>query len=48
MIISIDHDIYVNNGTQFLPAKWYAVKNDMRKPENWRLVAEDAVLPLED
>ena len=48
VIISIDHDIYVNNGTQFLPAKWYAVKNDMRKPENWRLVAEDAVLPLED
>ena len=48
VIISIDHDIYVNNGTQFLPARWYAVQDDMRKPENWKLVAEDAVLTLKD
>lgn len=37
-----------NNGTQYMPAKWYAVQDDMRKPENWKLVAEDAVLPSED
>lgn len=48
VIISIDYDISVNNGTQFLPAAWYAVQDDMRKPENWKLVAENAVLPLED
>lgn len=48
VIISIDYDISVNNGTQFLPAKWYTVRDDMRKPENWKLVAEDAILPSED
>ena len=45
VLISIDYDITVNNGTQFLPATWYTVHDDMRKPENWRLTAEDAVLP---
>lgn len=48
VITSIDYDISVNNGTQFLPAAWYTVQDDMRKPENWKLVAEDAVLPLEE
>ncbi len=41
-------DIGINNGNQFLPADWYAVQGDMRKPENWKLVAEDALLPLDD
>lgn len=37
-----------NNGNQFLPVDWYSVKDDMRKLENWELVAEDVVLPLEE
>lgn len=40
-------DIDKNNGNQFLPARWYTVQDDMRKPENWKLVAEDAILPLD-
>ncbi len=39
------YDIFVNNGNQFLPGNWYTVQDDMRKPENWKLVAEDTVLP---
>ena len=34
----------MNNGNQFLPARWYAVKDDMRKAENWELAAEEAIL----
>lgn len=48
VLISIDYDIDINNGTQFLPARWYTVRDDMRRAENWKLVAEDAVLPLGD
>lgn len=48
VIVSEEYDINVNNGNQFLPGRWYTVQDDMRKPENWKLVAEDAVLPLED
>ena len=36
-----------NNGTTFLPGRWFAVKNSMLDPDNWTLVAEDAVLPAE-
>ena len=48
IIISDELDVEVNNGTTYLPSAWYAVRDDMRKPENWKLVAEDAVLPSED
>lgn len=48
VITSDVYDIFVNNGNQFLPGNWYTVQDDMRKPENWKLVAENAVLPLED
>ena len=36
-----------NNGTTFLPGRWFAVKDSMLDPDNWTLVAEDAVLPAE-
>ena len=45
IIESDKNNIHENHGNQFLPAKWYAVQDDMRKPENWKLVAEDAVMP---
>lgn len=47
IIESGEYDITKNNGNQFLPAKWYVVHDDMRKAENWKLVAENAVLPTE-
>jgi len=50
------HDQYVfashewtidaNNGNTFIPGNWYAVHDDMRSPDNWKLVAEGAVLPV--
>lgn len=47
-VIDSEHfNIYENNGNQFLPARWYTVQDDMRKLENWKLVAEDAILPLD-
>lgn len=47
IIDSKDYNIYENNGNQFLPARWYTVRDDLRKPENWKLVAENAILPAE-
>ena len=37
-----------NNGNAFLPARWFAVKDSMLDPNNWKLVAEDATLPPEE
>lgn len=47
IIDSSNIDVEKNNGNQFLPAKWYTVQDDMRKLENWKLVAEDTILPLD-
>lgn len=47
IIVTGENDIEKNNGKQFLPATWYSVQDDMRKSENWKLVAEDAILPME-
>ena len=33
-----------NNGTVYLPAKWYSVHDDMRDVDNWKLVSEDEVI----
>ena len=47
----IDSDqwqIEKNNGNTFLPAKWYAVHDDMLEQDNWRMVAEGAVLTEEE
>ena len=48
IFMSLEPDIAINNGNQFLPADWYTVQEDMRKLENWKKVAEDAVLPPEE
>ena len=54
------HDQYViasdkflvgeNNGNTFLPSKWYAVHDDMRDAENWRLLSEEETIlpPMND
>lgn len=47
IIDSWENNITNNNDTQFSPARWYTVQDDMRNPENWKLVAEDVILPVE-
>ena len=42
---SHEWDIEKNEGNTFNPGKWYAVHNDMRDVKNWKLVAENSVLP---
>ena len=44
IIASEKWDVAENNGTAFLPARWYTVHDSIWKKENWSLVAEDAVL----
>lgn len=46
VIGSGDYQITTNNGNQFLPARWYTVQCDRRIEKNWKLVAENAVLPI--
>lgn len=46
LIIASDlSDINVNNGNQFMPARWYSVHDDIWDSSNWALVAEESVLP---
>lgn len=47
LIWSHDWDISVNNGNTYLPADWYTVHDNIWDPENWTLVAKDAVLDTE-
>ncbi len=41
-------DISINNGNTFLPAKWYSVHDNIWDKTNWKVVAEEAVLPEEE
>lgn len=41
---SSDWSVDENNGNTFLPGNWYAVHGDTWDPNNWKLVARDAVL----
>ncbi len=46
IIFSKELDVEKNNGTTYLPAKWYSVHDDMRDADNWKLVSgEEVVLP---
>ncbi len=46
IIGSRDWDVNTNNGNTFLPSIWYSVHDDMRDRENWKRVADDAILPV--
>ena len=47
LIASEIADLTKNNGTTYLPSKWYAVHDDMRNPANWKLLSEkETVLPV--
>ena len=37
---SVDWDVNVNNGTQYLPGTWFAVHDDVRDKNNWAIVDE--------
>jgi YidC/Oxa1 family membrane protein insertase len=46
VIESNKNNIYENHGNQFFPAKWYAVHDDMRDTDNWKLLSEmETTLP---
>ena len=46
---SWEWDIEINNGTTYLPAKWYSVHDDMREVDNWKLISDEEVIlpPME-
>lgn len=41
IIVSEEFSALENNGTQFLPSKWYSVHSDMRDASNWKLLSEE-------
>ncbi len=47
---SWEWDIEINNGTTYLPSKWYSVHDDMREVDNWELISEEEVIlpPMEE
>lgn len=47
IIASSDFSISINNGTTFLPARWYSVHDSIWEQDNWMLVAENAILPFD-
>ena len=44
IIFSKELDVEKNNGTTYLPAKWYSVHDDMRDADNWKLVSGEEVV----
>lgn len=48
IIDSTEWSTDVNNGNTFLPADWYSIHDNIWDRNNWKLVAENAVLPLSD
>ena len=47
VIISWEFDVAKNNGTAFLPARWYAVKDNIWDKNNWRYIDEVTTMPSE-
>lgn len=48
IIASAAFDVKKNNGTRFLPARWWSVHDSIWNRDNWTLVAENAVLPQDE
>ena len=40
---SVEWDTAINNGYQFLPSDWLAVKDNIWDKNNWRIVARNTV-----
>ena len=47
VIYSWDFDIAINNGTQFIPSKWYKVSDNIWDLNNWTLLDEITTMPEE-
>lgn len=47
VIYSWDYDIAINNGTTFIPSKWYKVKDNIWDLNNWTLLDEITTMPEE-
>ncbi len=45
VLASWEWDVLENNGNQFNPARWFSVKDDMRKKENWTFNEEITTTP---
>ena len=45
IILSMDWDVSINNGKQYLPAMWATHTGDVRNPENWTFYEEPSVDP---
>ena len=48
IITSWEWDTMTNDGNQFLPSDWLAVKDNIWDKKNWRMVARDAVFTGEE
>ncbi len=48
VILSLDWDVNINNGNQFLPAQWASVSGDLSKKENWVYYPTPGVFPVTD
>ena len=47
VIYSWEYDIAINNGTAFIPSKWYKVKDNIWDLNNWTLLDEVTTMPEE-
>lgn len=47
ILASNHYDINVNDGTQYKPDTWIAVKDDIWNPDNWKVLNHKAVFPEE-
>ena len=45
VIASAEWDVFKNNGTTYIPSRWYSVKDSIWKKENWKLLQEKSVNP---
>ena len=45
VIASAEWDVFKNDGTTYLPSRWYSVKDSIWKKDNWKLLKEYSVSP---
>lgn len=48
IIASGEWNVNTNNGNTYQPAKWYSVHDNIWDMKNWKIAAENAVLPFEN
>ena len=48
IVTQAEWDVNINNGNTYQPAKWYSVHDNIWDMKNWKIAAENAVLPFEN